>query len=88
MPKVMPYRILQIIPAPVGMRAAYALHEKQNRFFLPIINLALIEEEGDTFVRPMVAWNDGEVNFADDASNFSGFLYQNEDWSALEATDP
>lgn len=69
-------RILQIMPAPTGMRAKYKVEDDTE--IMPVICLALVEEDGDTFVKPMVAWDDGDTMAADSASNFVGYLYQNE----------
>ena len=81
MAQLAPYRILQIMPAPVGMRAKYTYEEdgKTSTEVLPIVCLALIDEGGDTYVRSMVAWDGGEIEFADDPKNFAGYLHQGEE---------
>ena len=81
MANLLPYRILQIMPAPVGMRAKIEATEHAGRDEMPVVCLALIEEDGDTFISAMLAWNEGDIEPSERVSNFVGFLYQGETWT-------
>ena len=69
-------RIIQIIPAPPNMFARWNLTENGEEDELsPIICLALKECEGGTFVVPMVAFENGEIEEVWEFSNYDGLCF-------------
>lgn len=66
-------KILQIIPAPVGMCARY--EDENGMFTTPIVCLALFEEDGYRYVEPMDMIDNGVIGSACGA-NFKGIVFK------------
>lgn len=67
-------KIIQIIPAPAGMSAMYE-NADGSMYELPIVALALVEEDGVRNVAPLDMEGYGEVSIATDVPNFCGMLF-------------
>ena len=70
-------KILQIIPAPAGMRAVHEFDGKETE--VPIVSLALIEESGvSSYVVAMEMLIDGSILIAETEPSFMFILFDGE----------
>lgn len=67
-------KILQIIPAPAGMRAVHEFDGKETE--IPIVSLALVEEPGiSAYVVAMEMLTDGSILIAENEPSFMFILF-------------
>lgn len=73
----MPSKIIQIIPAPPNMWARWEPDDGGELEYSHVVCLALMQEEdGGTYVTPMVAFLDGDILNPLDFSNFGGIEFR------------
>jgi len=80
-------KIIQIMPAPQNLCAYFAeekIEEGTQYSYRPIACLALVDQDGESVVRPMLETEGGPIIFADDSPDYAYLDYPEEIETPLE----